>query len=84
MNLTSIRLIDLSCNHFASIPKMLLSMKDLKILNLSQNYIRILDSKSLLSGFEQLRELDISNLPLEIFEVNFFYFFYFKFIYDYL
>lgn len=74
-NLTSVRVLDLSRNNFTSIPVAILSMKNLKHLNLSSNYIRTLVNNSILGGLEELRELDISYLPLRVFEVRSFFFF---------
>lgn len=75
-NLTSVRVLDLSRNNFTSIPVAILSMKNLKHLNLSSNYIRTLVNNSILGGLEELRELDISYLPLRVFEVRSFFFFF--------
>ncbi|KAK7590207.1 hypothetical protein V9T40_001820 [Parthenolecanium corni] len=69
-NLTSVRVLDLSRNNFTSIPVAILSMKNLKHLNLSSNYIRTLVNNSILGGLEELRELDISYLPLRVFETG--------------
>ena len=70
MNLTSVRVLDLSWNNFVSLPVALLSMKNLRTLNVSGNHIRWLSNNSLLSGFEELDELDITDLPLVSFEVR--------------
>lgn len=70
MNLTSVRVLDLSRNNLTTLPLVILSMANLRVLNVSANEIRVLSNNSLLSGFEELRELDISHLPLFTFEVG--------------
>ncbi|XP_065202948.1 chaoptin-like [Planococcus citri] len=70
VNLTNLRVLDLSDNNLTSIPVLILSLRSLKSLNLSRNAIKVFTNNSLLSGFEELRELDISYLPLETFETG--------------
>uniref|UniRef100_A0A8D8SNM6 Chaoptin n=2 Tax=Cacopsylla melanoneura TaxID=428564 RepID=A0A8D8SNM6_9HEMI len=67
-NLSSLRSLDLSHNDLTSIPMIIHALPNLKTLSIASNDIGSLTNLSLVGGAEQLLELDITSLPLNLFE----------------
>ncbi|KAL1452518.1 hypothetical protein WDU94_006742 [Cyamophila willieti] len=67
-NLSSLRALDLSHNDLTSIPMIIHALPNLKTLSIASNDIGSLTNLSLVGGAEQLLELDITSLPLNLFE----------------
>lgn len=70
-NLSALRHLDLSHNLLTQVPLVTFSLQQLRALHISHNPITALTNTSLLGGAQKLRELDIRQLPLGYFEVNF-------------
>ncbi|KAF2890322.1 hypothetical protein ILUMI_15851, partial [Ignelater luminosus] len=69
-NLSSLHTLDLTDNDLPTVPIAMHSLNSLKHLSLAANSINILTNTSLLGVANHLEELDVTELPLKVFETG--------------